>query len=193
MLSGLATGFENVSLTGKALTVTGVLGSNGAPLGFGDGDTSLTIAKSATLAGVIDLGAGNDALRLSAGSILQATVAGGAGNDSATLELAGNQTLAAGTLTGFETLASEGTGTLSLAGTQAYNQVNAATDLTIAAGSSLTAGRLPSPAAISASPSPAPSQVRSMAGPAPTRSRCRAGRPLHRSPSPTSPMSRRWR
>lgn len=142
VLSGLATGFENVSLTGKALTVTGVLGSNGAPLGFGDGDTSLTIAKSATLAGVIDLGAGNDALRLSAGSILQATVAGGAGNDSATLELAGNQTLAAGTLTGFETLASEGTGTLSLAGTQAYNQVNATTDLTIAAGSSLTAGQV---------------------------------------------------
>lgn len=142
VLSGLATGFENVSLTGKALTVTGVLGSNGASLGFGDGDTSLTIAKGATLAGVIDLGAGNDALRLSAGSILQGTVAGGAGNDSATLELAGNQTLAAGTLTGFETLASEGTGTLTLAGTQAYNQVNAGTDLTIAAGSSLTAGQV---------------------------------------------------
>lgn len=142
VLSGLATGFENVSLTGKALTVTGVLGSNGASLGFGDGDTSLTIAKGATLAGVIDLGAGNDALRLSAGAILQGTVAGGAGNDSATLELAGNQTLAAGTLTGFETLASEGTGTLTLAGTQAYNQVNAGTDLTIAAGSSLTAGQV---------------------------------------------------
>ncbi|WP_440980255.1 autotransporter outer membrane beta-barrel domain-containing protein (plasmid) [Sphingomonas pseudosanguinis] len=142
VLSGLATGFENVSLTGKALTVTGVLGSNGAPLGFGDGDTSLTIAKGATLAGVIDLGAGNDALRLSAGAILQGTVAGGAGNDSATLELAGNQTLAAGTLTGFETLASEGTGTLTLAGTQAYNQVNAGTDLTIAAGSSLTANQV---------------------------------------------------
>lgn len=142
VLSGLATGFENVSLTGKALTVTGVLGSNGAPLGFGDGDTSLTIAKGATLAGVIDLGAGNDALRLSAGSILQGTVAGGAGNDSATLELAGNQTLAAGTLTGFETLASEGTGTLTLAGTQAYTQVNAGTDLTIAPGSSLTANQV---------------------------------------------------
>ena len=139
VLSGLATGFENVSLTGKALTVTGVLGSNGAPLGFGDGDTSLTIAKGATLAGVIDLGAGNDALRLSAGSILQGTVSGGAGNDSATLELAGDRMLTAATLTGFETLASEGTGTLTLTGTQAYNQVNAATDLTIAAGSSLTA------------------------------------------------------
>ncbi|GAH87847.1 unnamed protein product, partial [marine sediment metagenome] len=113
-----------------------------APLSFGDGDQSLTIARGATLAGIIDLGAGNDALRLSAGSILQGTVAGGAGNDSATLELAGNQTLAADTLTGFETLASEGTGTLTLTGAQSYNQVNAATDLTIAAGSSLTAGQV---------------------------------------------------
>ncbi|WP_336869353.1 autotransporter outer membrane beta-barrel domain-containing protein [Sphingomonas sanguinis] len=139
VLSGLATGFENVSLTGNALTVTGALGSQGALLGFGDGDLSLTVAKGGTLAGVIDLGAGNDALRLAAGSVLLGTVSGGSGNDSATLELAGNQTLAAGTLTGFETLATEGSGALALTGAQAYNQVNAATDLTIASGSSLTA------------------------------------------------------
>jgi|GEM_PF-567445 len=139
VLSGLATGFENVSLTGNALTVAGLLGTQGAPLNFGDGDLSLTVAKGGTLAGVIDLGAGNDALRLAAGSVLLGTVAGGAGNDRATLELAGNQTLAAGQLTGFETLATEGTGALTLTGVQAYNQVNAATDLTIAAGSSLTA------------------------------------------------------
>lgn len=139
VLSGLATGFENVSLTGNALTVTGSLGSQGAPLNFGDGDLSLTVAKGGTLAGIIDLGAGNDALRLAAGSVLLGSVSGGAGNDRATLELAGNQTLAAGTLTGFETLATEGTGALTLTGTQAYNQVNAATDLTIASGSSLTA------------------------------------------------------
>jgi hypothetical protein len=139
VLSGLATGFETVSLTGNALTVTGSLGSQGAALGFGDGDLSLTIAKGATLAGVIDLGAGDNALRLAAGSVLLGTVSGGSGNDSATLELGGNQTLAAGTLTGFETLAAEGTGALTLTGTQAYNQVNAATDLTIASGSNLTA------------------------------------------------------
>jgi len=142
VLNGLATGFETVSLTGNALTVTGSLGSQGAPLSFGDGDLSLTVAKGGTLAGVIDLGAGNDALRLAAGSVLLGTVSGGAGNDSATLELAGNQTLAAGMLTGFETLATEGTGALTLTGTQAYNQVNAATDLTIASGSSLTAGQV---------------------------------------------------
>jgi hypothetical protein len=142
VLSGVATGFENVSLTGNALTVAGSLGTQGAPLNFGDGDLSLTVAKGGTLAGVIDLGAGNDALRLAAGSVLLGTVSGGAGNDRATLELAGNQTLAAGTLTGFETLATEGTGALTLTGTQAYNQVNAATDLTIASGSSLTAGQV---------------------------------------------------
>ncbi|WP_433911465.1 autotransporter outer membrane beta-barrel domain-containing protein [Sphingomonas yabuuchiae] len=139
VLSGLATGFENVSLTGNSLTVTGSLGSQGAPLSFGDGDLSLTVAKGATLAGVIDLGAGNDALRLAAGAVLLGSVSGGSGNDGATLELAGNQTLAAGTLTGFETLATEGTGALTLTGAQAYNQVNAATDLTIASGSSLAA------------------------------------------------------
>jgi len=142
VLSGLATGFENVALTGNALLVTGSLGSQGAPLGFGDGDLSLTIAPGATLAGVIDLGAGNDALRFAAGAILQGSVAGGAGNDSATLEMAGDRTLAAGTLTGFETLATEGSGTLSLTGTQSYAQVNAATDLTIAAGGSLTTGQV---------------------------------------------------
>ncbi len=142
VLSGLATGFENVALAGNALTVTGSLGANGAPLSFGDGDLSLTVASGATLAGVIDLGAGNDALRLAAGSTLIGSVTGGSGNDRATLELAGNQTLAAGTLNGFETLATEGSGTLSLTGAQAYNQVNAATDLTIASGSSLTAGQV---------------------------------------------------
>jgi len=142
VLSGVATGFETVSLTGNALTVTGSLGSQGAPLGFGDGDTALTVAKGGTLAGVIDLGAGNDSFRLAAGSVLIGSVAGGAGNDTATLELAGNQMLAAGTLTGFETLATEGTGALTLTGAQSYAQVNAATDLTIASGSSLTAGQV---------------------------------------------------
>lgn len=142
VLSGVATGFENVALTGNALTVTGALGSQGAPLSFGDGDLSLTVAKGGTLAGVIDLGAGNDSFRLAAGSVLLGTVTGGSGTDRATLELAGNQTLAAGQLNGFETLATEGSGALTLTGAQSYAQVNAATDLTIASGSSLTAGQV---------------------------------------------------
>ncbi|KQO54509.1 hypothetical protein ASF14_19980 [Sphingomonas sp. Leaf257] len=140
-LGGTATGFETVALAGNALTVTGTLGSANAPLSFGDGNLALTIASGGRLIGAIDLGAGNDTLRLAAGSVLQGSVTGGAGNDTAILEMAGNQTLA-GTLTGFETLATEGTGILSLTGAHAYGQVLAATDLSIAAGGSLTTDQL---------------------------------------------------
>jgi hypothetical protein len=141
-LGGTATGFESVALAGPALTVTGTLGSEGAPLSFGDGDLSLTIANGGALLGAIDLGAGNDALRLSLGSQWQGVVAGGAGVDTATLEIAGNRTLIGGTLTGFETLTTEGMGTLSLTGTQAYGQVLAATDLAVVAGGNLVTGQV---------------------------------------------------
>ena len=141
-LGGTATGFETVALAGNALTVTGTLGSANAPLSFGDGNLALTIASGGQLIGAIDLGAGNDTLRLAAGSVLQGSVAGGAGNDTAILELAGGRTLAGTTLTGFETLATEGTGILSLTGAHAYGQVLAATDLSIAAGGSLTTDQL---------------------------------------------------
>lgn len=136
-LTGTATGFEQVALTNGALTVAGTLGTVNAPLAFGDGAQSLTVASGGTLAGVIDLGAGNDALRLA--GTLNGTVAGGAGSDSATVVLAGDRSLASTMLTGFETLASEGTGTLTLTGTHAYDTVNAGTSLTIASGSTLTA------------------------------------------------------
>ncbi|MDR6136423.1 hypothetical protein QE361_003430 [Sphingomonas sp. SORGH_AS802] len=142
VLSGVATGFETLAVAGNALTLTGTLGSAGAPLSLGDGDLSLTVARGGTLAGIVDLGAGNDALRFAAGSVLLGSVAGGAGTDSATLELAGDRSLAGGTLTGFERLATEGTGTLSLTGAQAYGRVDAATDLAIAAGGSLTTGQV---------------------------------------------------
>ncbi|KQM36597.1 autotransporter outer membrane beta-barrel domain-containing protein [Sphingomonas sp. Leaf10] len=136
-LTGTATGFEQVALTNGALTVAGTLGTANAPLSFGDGAQTLTIASGGTLAGVIDLGAGNDALRLA--GTLTGTVAGGAGSDTATLILTGDRSLASTTLTGFETLASEGTGTLTLTGTHAYDTVNAGTSLTVASGSTLTA------------------------------------------------------
>jgi uncharacterized protein with beta-barrel porin domain len=136
-LTGVATGFEQISLAGGALAVTGTLGSTGAPLVFGDGAQALTIAAGGTLAGIVDLGAGNDAFRLAAGATLAGTVGGGAGTDTATLELAGNRALAAATLTGFETLATEGQGTLTLTGAHAYDTVAAATDLAIATDGSL--------------------------------------------------------
>ena len=141
-LGGSATGFERVLLAGNALTVTGTLGAAGAPLAFGDGDQQLVLASGGTLAGVIDLGAGNDSFRWAAGGILNGSVAGGAGNDTATIELAGDRTLAATTLTGFETLATEGTGTLSIPDSQSYALISANTDLAVLAGGSLTATQI---------------------------------------------------
>nr|WP_230770841.1 autotransporter outer membrane beta-barrel domain-containing protein [Sphingomonas sp. Leaf4] len=138
-LSGQAIGFETVSLAGGALTVTGSFGEGGASVAFGDGDQSLTIGTGGRAYGSIDLGAGNDSFRLAAGGALFGTVAGGAGSDLATIEVNGIRTLAEGTLTGFETLASAGSGILTLTGTQAYERINAATDLTIASDGRVTA------------------------------------------------------
>lgn len=138
-LAGTATGFEQVVLAGNTLTITGTLGTVGASLAFGAGDQQISVAPTGTLAGVIDLGAGNDALRLAAGATLNGTVSGGAGNDIATLELAGDRTLASTTLRDFETLATEGRGVLTLTGAHVYDQVLAGTDLGIAGDSSLAA------------------------------------------------------
>ena len=137
-LEGTATGFEQLVLAGNALTVAGTLGSTGAALAFGVGDQQVIVANGGTLAGTIDLGAGNDGFRLAATGTLIGTVAGGAGTDVATIELAGNRTIG-GELTGFETLATEGTGILSLTGTRAYDRVTAATDLIVVAGATLSA------------------------------------------------------
>jgi len=140
-LASIATGFEQVALTGPLL-VTGTLGSTGAPLSFGVGDQQLAIADGGTLAGTIDLGAGNDSFRLAANATLDGSVAGGAGDDSATLVLAGARTLAATTLAGFETLATEGAGTLTLAGSHGYDRVLASGNLTVATDAGLTAREL---------------------------------------------------
>ena len=138
-LAGTATGFERVALAGGALTVAGTLGTSGTALTFGDGAQSVVVAAGGTLAGTIDLGAGNDGFRLAAGGTLLGTVSGGAGTDIATLELAGDRTLGADMLRDFEILNGEGSGTLTLTGAQTYERVNAATDLTVGSGASLTA------------------------------------------------------
>ncbi|WP_156025718.1 autotransporter outer membrane beta-barrel domain-containing protein [Sphingomonas phyllosphaerae] len=139
-LAGNASGFETIALTGNALTVTGTLGASGETATLGDGAQTLTLANGGTIAGTIDLGAGNDSFSLAPGGTLAGTVAGGAGDDLATVTLAGARTLDAASLTGFETLASTGTGTLTLTGAQSYDQVLAGTDLTIASSGSLTTG-----------------------------------------------------
>lgn len=138
-LAGVATGFERVALAGGALTVTGTLGTAGDAIAFADGNTTLAVANGSTLAGTISLGSGNDGLFLAAGSTLAGSVSGGAGTDTATLELAGNRTLASGILTDFEILGTQGNGTLTLSGSHRYDRIVADTDLAVAAGSSLTA------------------------------------------------------
>lgn len=141
-LTGSATGFEQIVLAGNALTVAGTLSSAAAPLSFGSGDQQLTLASGGTLAGAIDLGAGNDVFRWIAGGVLNGSVSGGAGNDTATVGLAGDRTLAAGVLTEFETLATEGNGTLSLSGTQSYDRITTNADLVVLGGASLSAGQV---------------------------------------------------
>lgn len=140
-LTGTATGFEQVSLAGGALTVAGTLGSEGAAIGFGAGDQQVAVAAGGTLAGIVDLGDGADRFRLAAGAALFGSVSGGAGDDRATIELAGDRTLGP-VLTGFETLATEGRGQLTLTGAQGYTLVVADTDVAVGQGSTLTADRL---------------------------------------------------
>ncbi|MEP9402163.1 autotransporter outer membrane beta-barrel domain-containing protein [Sphingomonas sp. VNH70] len=137
-LTGRATGFEAVQVDSGSLTVTGLLANNGA-IWFGGNDLSLTVANGGTLGGAIDLGGGNDMLRLVGNAFLVGTASGGAGNDTAVFDLAGNRTLGEGVLTGFETLATTGSGILTLTGTHSYDRVTPGTDLTIAADGRLTA------------------------------------------------------
>jgi len=139
-LVGSVTGFERVTLTGGALTVAGTLGSAAAPLAFTTADTQLTVADGGTLTGVIDLGTGNTRFRLAAGGTLAGSVAGG-GQGSATVALAGDRTLT-NALTGFATLTTEGSGTLSLAGTYAFDRVAGTGSLTLLANAALTTGQL---------------------------------------------------
>ncbi|WP_235530442.1 autotransporter outer membrane beta-barrel domain-containing protein [Sphingomonas sp. Leaf62] len=139
-LTGSASGFETIALTGTALNIGGTLGVAGDLMTLGDGAQTVALANGGTINGTLDLGAGNDSFSLAPGAKLNGIVAGGAEDDIATVALAGPRTLDAATLTGFETLASTGTGTLTLTGAQSYGQVVAATDLTVASGASLTAG-----------------------------------------------------
>ncbi len=139
-LTGSASGFETIALIGTALNIGGTLGAAGDLMTLSDGAQTVGLANGGTINGTLDLGAGNDSFSLAPNAKLNGIVAGGAGDDLATVALAGPRTLDAATLTGFETLASTGNGTLTLTGAQSYGQVVAATDLTVAGGASLTAG-----------------------------------------------------
>ena len=141
-LAGSASGFETIALTGTTLNIGGTLGMAGDLTTLGDSAQTVALTSGGTINGTLDLGAGNDSFSLAPGGMLNGTVAGGAGDDVATITLAGTRTLDAAALTGFETLASTGTGMLTLTGAQSYGQVTAGTDLTIASGASLTTGTI---------------------------------------------------
>jgi hypothetical protein len=141
-LTGTATGFERIALSGPSLRVTGTLGSPGTALAFGDGAQQLTIADGGTLAGTVDLGGGDDSFTLAAGGTLDGSVSGGTGIDIATVEVAGGRTVAGGTLLNFERFVTTGSGTVTLTGAQSYATVTAGTDITVAAGGSLTTGQI---------------------------------------------------
>ena len=107
------------------------------------GLTASTLTVLGSFTGSAELGSGDNSLRLGAGATLNGTVKGGAGYDAATVELAGTRTLAAGVLTGFEHLQTEGTGSLTLTGgTFAFDRMDMAGDLTVAATASLAATRV---------------------------------------------------
>lgn len=97
-------------------------GTGAAPLGDDPGGVSAApagpggeVASNGALAGPIDLGAGINGFRLAAGGTLAGTVSGG-GPGTATLDLsAGDITLRPGVLANFARLATEGSGTLTLA------------------------------------------------------------------------------
>ncbi len=113
VLTGSATGFEQIALGGNRLVVAGTLGAADDRLSFGAGAQQLLVAAGGTVAGAIDLGEGDDVFRLDAGAIQRGSINGGAGTDLYSLGLSGDRT-GIGARSGFEQLAVDGTGTLTL-------------------------------------------------------------------------------
>lgn len=122
VLTGSATGFEQIALGGNRLVVVGTLGAADDRLSFGAGAQQLLVAAGGTVAGAIDLGEGDDAFRLEAGAIQRGTINGGAGTDLYSIGLAGDRT-GIGARSGFEQLAIDGTGTLTLTLDQNFQSI----------------------------------------------------------------------
>jgi hypothetical protein len=141
-VDGRIAGFEAISLASNALTVAGTLGASGDRIALGDGAQVLTLAPGGTIGGNLDLGAGDDSLFVAAGAVLGGTVQGGAGNDLATFDVTGGRTLS-GILGGFERLVTQGSGALTLSGGAfAFDRVDLASDLTVAANASLATAQV---------------------------------------------------
>lgn len=141
-LAGTATGFETLSLAGGHLIVTGQLGSADGALRFGDAGEQLDIAAGGRLLGQIDMGGGDDIVRLADGALWQGILSGGAGHDSLSFGLSSARTLDGNSLTGFEALLAQGSGTLTLVNGFTLQSLNAQGNLTLASGASLTTDKL---------------------------------------------------
>lgn len=130
--------------SGSTTTITG---SDAAETVLNNGTIAGSVAlaggndrfvNNGAIMGSVSLGDGDDQFVEGVGGSVAGSVDGGAGNDTATIELAGNRSLAAGKLIGFETLTTEGSGQLSLDGTQSFTTVLTDADLAIAADGALT-------------------------------------------------------
>lgn len=143
-LGGAVHGFETIAVASGQLAVAGTLGATGETASFGDGDQTLSVLTGGALAGTVDLGAGSDTFRMAAGGQLVGTVLGGAGDDLAAIDLTSDLTLRGDQLQQFETLQVTGTGALNFTGGAAKfdRLITSSRDLTIAAGSALSAGAL---------------------------------------------------
>jgi len=103
---------------------------------LGDGDDRLE--NSGTITGPVLLGGGNDVFVQHAGSTLGGTIDGGEGSDVYLFDSAGSGSLAADRISGFEQLASQGSGKFTLTdGAFAFDRVTVASNFTIAANASL--------------------------------------------------------
>lgn len=141
-LTGVATGFESVSLAGGTLTVMGQLGSAEGVLRFGDTGERLDIAAGGRLSGQIDMADGDDIVTFADGALWQGTLSGGAGNDGLTLGMANAYTLDANRLLGFEAITAQGAAMLTLANSFNLQSLNVEGDLTLASDASLTTDSL---------------------------------------------------
>ncbi|HWK69173.1 MAG TPA: autotransporter-associated beta strand repeat-containing protein [Rhizobiaceae bacterium] len=157
------------------LTVNGTLHGSGVPAAItGDGSSNIinvnaggtlaatgdlgggsdTINVSGTVdtgAGVLNLGLGNDTLLLNDGAVLSGGgIAGGTGGESGAGDIlrvvtTAGVTLAGGSVTGFETLDKQGTGTLTLTGAHSYTSGTTIAAGTLQVGNGATAGMLATP------------------------------------------------
>ncbi|MFC7399274.1 autotransporter-associated beta strand repeat-containing protein, partial [Chelatococcus sp. GCM10030263] len=127
-----AAGAAPVVVTGDAgastITVNGTLRANGD---LGGGSDVLTLAGTLDTAGLaLTLGDDDDRLTLSDGAAITGTgIDGSAGTDALVADNAAAMTLAAASVTGFESLTKQNTGVLTLVGDHSY-----ANGTTIAAG-----------------------------------------------------------